>query len=121
MDFTLSDEQRHFVESIRDFCRRETGTSEQRERLTDGYSHAHSAEVYSKMAELGWLGVMIDEAHGGSGGGMVDACLFMEETSRGLAPIGGYGTTLIVAGAVERFGTEGTCNVRLGQKALPAP
>jgi len=30
---------------------------------------------------------------------MVDACLFMEETSRGMAPIGGYGTTLIVAGA----------------------
>ena len=37
---------------------------------------------------------------------MVDACLFMEETSRGLAPIGGYGTTLIVAGAVQRFGTD---------------
>ncbi len=106
MDFTLSDEQRHFVDSIRDFCRRETGTSEQRERLTDGYAHAHSKEIYSKMAELGWLGVTIDEAVGGSGGGMVDACLFMEETSRGMAPIGGYGTTLIVAGAVQRFGSD---------------
>jgi alkylation response protein AidB-like acyl-CoA dehydrogenase len=30
----------------------------------------------------------------------------MEETSRGLAPIGGYATTLIVAGATLRFGTE---------------
>ena len=37
---------------------------------------------------------------------MLDACLFMEETSRGLAPIGGYATTLIVAGATRRFGTE---------------
>jgi len=37
---------------------------------------------------------------------MVDACIFMEETSRGLAPINGYATTLIVAGAVQRFGTE---------------
>jgi alkylation response protein AidB-like acyl-CoA dehydrogenase len=36
---------------------------------------------------------------------MVDACVFMEETARGLAPIGGYGPTLIVAGAYERFGT----------------
>ena len=34
-----------------------------------------------------------------AGGTMLDACLFMEETSRGLAPIGGYATTLIVAGA----------------------
>ena len=37
---------------------------------------------------------------------MLDACLFMEETSRGLAPIGGYATTLIVAGATQRFGTD---------------
>ena len=58
------------------------------------------------MAELGWLGVTIPEQHGGSGGGMLDACLFMEETSRGLAPIGGYATTLIVAGATQRFGTD---------------
>jgi isovaleryl-CoA dehydrogenase len=106
MDFKLTDEQRDFVEAIRGFCRRECGTQEQRERLTNGYSEAHSAEIYSKMAELGWLGVTIPEAYGGSGGGMVDACLFMEETNRGLAPIGGYGTTLIVAGATQRFGTE---------------
>jgi isovaleryl-CoA dehydrogenase len=32
--------------------------------------------------------------------------LFMIETSRGLAPIGGYGTTAIVGSAVKRFGTE---------------
>jgi alkylation response protein AidB-like acyl-CoA dehydrogenase len=106
MDFALSDEQRNFVEAIREFCRRECGTQDQRKRLTNGYAEAHSAEIYSKMAELGWLGVTIDEAWGGSGGGMLDACLFMEETSRGLASIGGYATTLIVAGAVQRFGSE---------------
>jgi isovaleryl-CoA dehydrogenase len=106
MDFTLTNEQEDFVAAIRDFCRRECGTQEQRERLTNGYTEQHSAEVYSKMAELGWLGLTIPEAVGGSGGGMVDACLFMEETSRGLAPINGYATTLIVAGAVQRFGTD---------------
>jgi isovaleryl-CoA dehydrogenase len=106
VDFTLTDAQRDFVAAIRDFCAREVGTQEQRERLTNGYSEAHSAEIYSKMADLGWLGVAIPEEEGGSGGGMVDACLFMEETSRGLAPIGGYATTLIVAGATRRFGTD---------------
>ncbi|MDX6637851.1 MAG: hypothetical protein QOJ01_1362 [Solirubrobacterales bacterium] len=106
MDFALTDEQQDFVAAIRDFCRRECGTREQRERLTDGHTEHHSFELYNKMAELGWLGVTIDEAHGGSGGGMVDACLFMEETARGLAPIGAYATTLIVAGATQRFGTE---------------
>ena len=106
MDFALSDEQRDFVDAIRDFCRRECGTRDQRERLTDGYREHHNFEIYGQMADLGWLGVTIPEEHGGSGGSMLDACLFMEETSRGLAPIGGYATTLIVAGATQRFGTE---------------
>ena len=106
MDFSLTHEQEDFVAAIRDFCSRECGTPEQRERLTNGYTEAHSAAIYSKMADLGWLGVTIDEDHGGSGGGMLDACLFMEETSRGLAPINGYATTLIVAGAVQRFGSD---------------
>ena len=106
MDFALSDEQKDFVDAIRDFCDRECGTQDQRERLTDGYREHHSFDVYKQMADLGWLGVTIDEQYGGSGGTMLDACLFMEETSRGLAPIGGYATTLIVAGATQRFGTE---------------
>jgi isovaleryl-CoA dehydrogenase len=106
MDFSLTDEQRNFVAAIRDFCQRECGTSEQREKLTAGYTEQHNFEIYKKMAELGWLGVTIPEEFGGSGGTMLDACLFMEETSRGLAPIGAYATTLIVAGATKRFGTE---------------
>ncbi|MGZ5331645.1 MAG: acyl-CoA dehydrogenase family protein [Solirubrobacterales bacterium] len=106
MDFQLTDEQRDFVAAIRDFCKRECGTSEQRERLTSGYTELHNDGVYRQMAELGWLGLTIPEEHGGSGGTWADACLFMEETSRGMAPIGGYGTTLIVGGAVKRFGTD---------------
>ena len=106
MDFSLTDEQRDFVAAIRDFCERECGSREQRERLTDGHREHHSFEIYRRMAELGWLGVTIPERYGGSGGTMLDACLFMEETSRGLAPIGGYATTLIVAGATQRFGSE---------------
>ena len=104
MDFKLTDEQRDFVAAIRDFCKRECGTSEQREKLTNGYTELHNQDIYKQMADLGWLGLTIPEEHGGSGGGWIDACLFMEETSRGMAPIGGYGTTLIVAGAVKRFG-----------------
>jgi alkylation response protein AidB-like acyl-CoA dehydrogenase len=106
MDFALTDEQQDFVAAIRDFCARECGTQEQREKLTEGYELHHNFDVYRQMAELGWLGVTIPEQYGGSGGSMLDACLFMEETSRGLAPIGGYATTLIVAGATQKFGSE---------------
>jgi len=106
MDFALTDEQQDFVAAIRDFCGRECGTPDQRERLANGYRDHHNFEIYGRMADLGWLGVTIDEAYGGSGGGMLEACLFMEETSRGLAPISAYATTLIVAGATQRFGSE---------------
>jgi alkylation response protein AidB-like acyl-CoA dehydrogenase len=102
----FTDEQRDFRAAIVDFCEREAGSREQRERLTKGYTELHNQEVYEKLADLGWLGVSIDEAYGGSGGGMVDACIFLEETMRGLLPIAGYGVSLIVAGAYGRFGTE---------------
>ena len=58
------------------------------------------------MAGLGWYGLQIPEEYGGSGGSFFDAALFLEETARGQAPIGAYGVTLIVVGALNRFGTE---------------
>ena len=106
MDFKLTDEQRDFVAAIRDFAEREAGTAEKREALTEGYKLHHNFDVYKQMAELGWLGITIPEEYGGSGGSYLDASLFMEETSRGMLPVGGYATTLIVAGATRRFGTE---------------
>jgi isovaleryl-CoA dehydrogenase len=106
VDFKLTDEQRDFVASIRDFCDRECGTQEKREALTKNHTELHNQDLYEQMADLGWLGLTIPEEYGGSGGTMLDACLFMEETSRGMAPIGGYATTLIVAGTTKRFGTD---------------
>jgi len=106
VDFTLTDEQEDFVDAIRRYCDHECGTPDQRERLTDGYTEHHNETIYKEMAELGWLGLTIPEEYGGSGGTMLDACIFMEETSRALAPIGGYATTLIVASATKRFGSE---------------
>jgi alkylation response protein AidB-like acyl-CoA dehydrogenase len=102
----LTDEQRAFVESIRDFAQRECGTREQRDALTHGGAEPHNPEIYAKVAELGWLGCAIDESYGGSGGGAVDLCLLCEEYSRGQIPIGFFGVSMITAGAFERFGTE---------------
>ena len=102
----LTDERRAFVESIRDFCARECGTREQRDRLTGHGEHAHNQALYERMAELGWLGVAVPEEYGGSGGGAVDMCLLLDELAYGLAPVGGIGTTFIVGGAYQRFGTE---------------
>jgi isovaleryl-CoA dehydrogenase len=102
----LTDEQSAFVEAIRDFARRECGTREQRDALTDGGAEPHSPELYARIAELGWLGAAIPEQYGGSGGGAVDMCLLCEEFARGLIPMGFYSVSMITAGAFERFGTE---------------
>jgi isovaleryl-CoA dehydrogenase len=102
----FTDEQLALREAVRDFAARECGTAEQREKLTDGYRDAQNMDLYRKVADLGWLGVAIPEEYGGSGGGMVDLCLFLEEISRGMIPVGEFGISSIVAGAYERFGTE---------------
>jgi isovaleryl-CoA dehydrogenase len=114
MPIDLTDEQKDFAAAIRDFAQRECGTSEQRETLTEGYTELHNQKTYEQLAELGWLGVSIPEEYGGAGGGMVDACIFLEETMRGLVPIAGYGVSLIVAGAYERFGSEEQKQAMLG-------
>ena len=94
----LTDEQNDFVAAIRDFA--------QREKFDVPEDDHHSDEVAAKMAQLGWYGLQIPEEYGGSGGGFLDACLFLEETAHGQIPIGAYGVTLICVGALNKFGTE---------------
>jgi len=106
MTVTFTPEQEAFAEAIRDFAKRECGTREQRDALTDGGKEPHNVDLYAKIAELGWLGIAVSEEYGGSGGGMVDLCLFLEEMAYGQIPIGGFSVTAITAGAYERFGTD---------------
>ena len=53
MTLTLTDEQKSFVETIRDFAQRECGTREQRDALTDHGKEVFNRELYGKVAELG--------------------------------------------------------------------
>ena len=125
----LTDEQQDFVEAIRDFAKREAGTAEKREHLTHNYTELHNRDLVEKLGELGWLGASISEEYGGIGGGMVDACLFLEEGFRGLLPMAGYPVSLIVAGATEKFGSEemkeeilnGICQGRVEAIAMSEP
>jgi isovaleryl-CoA dehydrogenase len=101
----LTAEQRAFASAIETFCWRECGTRQQRDALTNSGTESHNQALYEKMADLGWLGVSVPTQFGGAGGGMVDLSLFLEMTARGMAPIGGFATTVIVAAAYAKFGT----------------
>jgi len=104
--FVFTDEQVAFRDAIRDFCAKVVGTREQRNALTDGGLETHNQEVYETVAQLGWVGVSIPEEYGGSGGTLVDECIFHEETRRAMLPVYAAGSTGTVAGCYLRDGTE---------------
>jgi alkylation response protein AidB-like acyl-CoA dehydrogenase len=106
MGVEFSPEQRDFANAIADFAKREAGTREKRDQLTNHDEHQHNQALYDKMAELGWLGLTVSEEYGGSDASMVDMCILLEETSRGMLPISAIGPTFITGGAYQRFGTE---------------
>jgi alkylation response protein AidB-like acyl-CoA dehydrogenase len=125
----FTDEHKQFAAAIADFCARECGTRGQRLALTGGGAIANSRELLAKLAELGWLGVSVPEEYGGAGAGMVEECIFLEETSRGRAPIDAYSTALTAGATYLRWGTEeqkretmgGVCRGRLEAIALSEP
>ena len=108
-DLGLSDEQRDFAAAIRDFA--------SREKFDVPPEDHHSEQAAARLAELGWYGLTIDEEYGGAGGSFLDAALFLEEATRGQIPIAGYAVTLIVTGALNRFGTEEQKRELLGHVA----
>ncbi|MFD4428417.1 acyl-CoA dehydrogenase family protein [Nocardia sp. NPDC058497] len=106
MGVEFSPEHKDFAAAVAAFAKREAGTREQRDALTEHDKEQHNPGVYAKMAELGWLGLTIPEEYGGSAASMVDMCILLEESLRGMLPIGAIGPTLITGGAYAKFGTE---------------
>jgi alkylation response protein AidB-like acyl-CoA dehydrogenase len=106
MGVEFSPEQQDFAKAIADFAKREAGTREKRDQLTNHDEHQHNQALYEKMAELGWLGLTVSEEYGGSDASMVDMCILLEESSRGMLPISAIGPTFITGGPYQRFGTE---------------
>jgi alkylation response protein AidB-like acyl-CoA dehydrogenase len=102
----FTDEQREFAAAVRDFCDTHCRTVQQRHALTDNGTLDHSPTILDKLAGLGWLAVSLPEEYGGGGAGMVEEVIFLEETSRGLAPITAYSTGLTAAQTYLRYGTE---------------
>ncbi|HEX3962452.1 MAG TPA: acyl-CoA dehydrogenase family protein [Trebonia sp.] len=102
----LGKDQQEFAAAIREFSGRECGTLAQRDAVTENGTQANSPQILAKLAALGWLGVSLPAEYGGGGAGFVDECVFLEESSRGLLPINGYGSGLTAAQTYLRWGSE---------------
>jgi alkylation response protein AidB-like acyl-CoA dehydrogenase len=84
MDFGLSDDQALFQQSLRGFLAERVPT--ERVRAVMESPSGHDAGILAQLGEQGVTGVMIPEAYGGSGLGLLDAALAAEELGRAATP-----------------------------------
>ena len=101
----ISDEQETLASAVRDYCASNTATLAQRDALTEGGTQTTSRQTLRDMSEYGWLGISLPEEYGGQGGTFLDEVVFLEESSRGRAPVHAYSTGLTAAQTYLKWGT----------------
>jgi alkylation response protein AidB-like acyl-CoA dehydrogenase len=84
MDFALSEEQGLLAASLRRFLEAECPVTRVRELVAR--RPGHDGGAWKRLAELGVAGLLVPEAHGGSGLGLLDAALAAESLAWGVAP-----------------------------------
>lgn len=105
MEFGFTPEQDMLRESVRRFMARE---------CTRDYSRHCSEhdrfpiELYTKMAEQGWMGIPFPESYGGAGLGPMELAIFLEEAGYAWYGAGtSYFTTVVLGGCnILQCGTE---------------
>src|ERR1044071_8379682 len=96
MDIGFSEEQELLRDTARKFLDSECDT-----RFVRGMMATEAAvtpEFWARLAEQGWLGITYSEEDGGSGLGLLDLVLLMEEIGRAVMP-GPYPATVLLGGA----------------------
>jgi alkylation response protein AidB-like acyl-CoA dehydrogenase len=95
MDFGFNEEQEMLRKSARDFLAKESPMTYVRRMMEDDVGY--SVETWRKMAELGWMGLIYPEPHGGAGLDMVDLAVVVEEMGRVVMP-GPFFSTVLLGG-----------------------
>ena len=85
MNFDFPEELKILREQASRFLTDKCGPEVPR-RVLEG-DQSHDAELWREMAEMGWIGVTVPEAYGGSGLGHLAACVLAEEIGMQLAPV----------------------------------
>jgi alkylation response protein AidB-like acyl-CoA dehydrogenase len=80
LDFTFSADQDALRDAARSFLTRETSGDYVRAMAED--ERGFTDDVWEKLAALGWPGLLVPEASGGLGLGLVDMAVVMEEMGR---------------------------------------
>ncbi len=105
MDFALTEDQRFIQESARAFLADAAGPDAQRAAVESATGFDEKLWT-SLAAEMGFTGLMVPEAFGGSGLGAVEMALVLEETGRTLAAVPFFETAVLAVQAVLAAGSE---------------
>ena len=105
MNFDYSDDQKMLKDEARRFLAARCDAKVVRGVL-DNDDRAYDEALWKAVAEQGWLGAAIPEAHGGLGLGHVELCALAEELGRACAPIPFSSTVYFVAEALMLHGSD---------------
>ena len=105
MNFDYSDDQKFLKTEARKFLDARCSAAVVRGVL-DNAERSYDEALWKGVAEQGWLGVAIPEAHGGLGLGHVELCAIAEELGRAVAPIPFASTVYFLAEAVMLAGSD---------------
>lgn len=103
MDFSFTEEQEMLRKIARDFLTTECPKDLVRQMVKD--EKGYTSELWKKMAELGWMGLIIPEEYGGIGGNFLDVVVLLEEMGRACLP-GPFFSSLIGTLAILEAGNE---------------
>lgn len=84
MQFSFTSDQRLFAESLRELLTKECPPSLVRAVWDDGSGHAPT--LWSQLADMGVLSLLVPESHGGMSGSFNDAVLLFQELGRAAVP-----------------------------------
>ena len=104
MDMELSEAQQQLMATARRFLESDCPLSLVRELETS--EAGFSAELWRKMADLGWLGLPYPEEFGGYGLGSVDLVVLAKELGRALCTSPYIPTVILSGGAIAAVGTK---------------
>ena len=104
MNFDFSEDQKLLQRTARDYLVENAPLALCRKVFEAGEPYAR--ELWSGAAELGWLGAVIPEAHGGAGFGHLELALLAHEVGRALAPIPFASSVYLASEALLLFASE---------------
>ncbi len=104
MNLDLTEEQEMLRTSARDFLTKECPKALVRKLEED--EKGFSPELWSKMAELGWLGLVLPEEYNGMGMGFMDLIILLQEMGRNIVPGPFFSTVVLGSLPILSAGTE---------------